>query len=167
MSTTVTSTSVIDFSWDSQKNLEVAVNKDINSLKVQNSISESTTRRVYRGRTTVSPGSTTADLDLTNLTDPHNDSINFSTIEEVYIINRSETSGDDVVVGGAGAGNNAWGHPFDGDQDAKVTLTPSSDWALRHPVDPLTVDASNKVLRIAHDTGTNHIDVDVYIRGTI
>ena len=123
---------------------------------------------VYRAQRTVTPSTTTDDLDLAGiLEDVLNIVINAATIRELIVKNLSETAGDDLLVGGAAAGGNAWGVPFNNNQDAEWTLPASGIFAVNAPLAGWAVTAtSGDVLRILHGGGSNDISYEIILKGT-
>jgi hypothetical protein len=87
-------------------------------------------------------------------------------VKALLIVNTSTTAGDDLLVGGAGAGNDGWGAPFDGDQDAQVSVPADSVLMLMNKKDGWTVTGgSNDALRI-ENTSANTVTYRIAIIGT-
>ena len=123
---------------------------------------------VYRSNRIVTPSTTTDDIDLAAvLQDVLNLTINAATIRAVIVANLASASGDTLLVGGAGAGGNAWGAPFNGDQDAQAVVGPGFPFTFGDTVDGLTVTpTSGDVLRIEHGGGSNDVPYDLILIGT-
>jgi len=108
-------------------------------------------------------------LDLTSLASTIFGSAVTTTLAKVkalLIVNSATTAGDDLLVGGAGVGGNAWGAPFNGDQDAKVQVPADSVLLLVHKKGGWTVTGgSSDVLRI-ENTSANSVAYKIAIIGT-
>lgn len=169
MSTTTASAKLeTKLSWQSIKDDTLAENKDENVLTATQSLAASASRRIYRERRTVTASTGTDDLDLTALTDGHGNSVNFSAVESVYVESLATTTGDKLQVGGAGAGNNAWHAPFDGDQDCTKTILPGGHFSDGGgTVDTYAVSGTSKVLRIQYDGSSGSISYEIAIVGTV
>lgn len=167
MSTTASAKWRLIASWDSEDADEsVAPDRNQNQNKDDVSFAASATRRVYAKTLTITAASSVLDIDLTNLTDVHNQAFQFTTIEALKIKNNNTTSGEKLLVGGAGSGNNAWGAPFNDDQDAVEILGPGDVWARTSKTDPLAVSGSSKTLRFDNFNTTNDMTVNVILIGT-
>jgi hypothetical protein len=74
----------------------------------------------------------------------------------VLITNTSIVAGDNLLVGGAGGGGNAWTGPFDGDADAKIVVPPDSALLLVNRKAGWTVtNGATDILKIANAGSTN------------
>ncbi|MCH8992603.1 MAG: hypothetical protein IIA44_12770 [Acidobacteria bacterium] len=108
-------------------------------------------------------------LDLTALTNVIFGStvtITFVKVKAVLIINMSTTSGDDLLVGGAGFSADAWSPPFNGDQNAKVSVPAGSTLLLVNKIDGWAVtDGSDDKLRVENTSG-NSVNYRIAIVGT-
>ena len=108
-------------------------------------------------------------LDLTNLTNTIFGStvtINFAKVKAVLVINTSTTSGDDLLVGGAGFSGDAWSPPFNGDQSAKVSVPAGSALLLVNKIDGwAVVDGTDDKLRVENTSG-NTVVYRIAIVGT-
>lgn len=122
---------------------------------------------VYRSKRTLTASTTTDDLDLfAVLTDVLNLDVRAATIRAISVVNLAEDSGEKLLVGGAGAGGNAWGAPFNNDQDAEVVVGPNSPFLHCDLVDGFVVTPSTgDVLRILHD-GVGDIEYEIILIGT-
>lgn len=156
MTTTYTALTELKVTWDGEKTDSLATRKDFASLKLTETYGtdDAETRRVYSAQRTVTAASGTDDIDLTALEDGFGDAISFTTVYQVYVQNVDTDSGDDLLVGGAGAANDAWNAPFNGDDDAQVLLGPEGKWFIDNPADGWAVEAGSKVLRVEHSGGT-------------
>ncbi len=129
--------------------------------------------RMFRERRQVTSTTTTDDLDLAGgLTDVWGNTLTFIAIKELIIFNRANASGeilaDYLLVGGAGAGGNAWGALFGGDQDATQRVFPQGDYVVTAPRDGIPVTAgTGDILRVAHDGITAEIEYDIIIKGIV
>ena len=114
----------------------------------------------------VTASTTTDDIDLAGgETNIYGETLTFTKIKEITVVNLSTTPGDQMTVGGAGAGGNAFGAPWDGDQDAKQLLNPGGVFHLRDPIDGMTVTAgSGDVLRMQHKAGGD-VTYEIIIKG--
>ena len=101
--------------------------------------------------------------------------VNLSTVKALLVINLGQRDGSggytlahgqELLIGGAGAGGNAWGGFLNGDQDAKVTCGPGDSflWSDRLEGSAVT-SGSADVLRVVNN-GTLDIDYDIFIIGT-
>jgi hypothetical protein len=108
------------------------------------------------------------DLDLTALTMPmFGDTLNVALagVKAVMIINTATDEGEDLLVGGAGSGADAWAGPWNDDQDAKQIVPAASAalWVNRLAGWPVTGGSTN-VLRIKNN-GSGTITVRIVIAG--
>jgi hypothetical protein len=115
------------------------------------------------------PPETFEDIDLTALVQTlygNAIAIDLAKVKVLMIVNQSTTAGDDLLVGGAGAGNNAWTAPFDGDADAKIVVPPDSTLLLVNKTTGWAVaGGSSDVLRIENET-LNLVPYKILIAGT-
>lgn len=122
---------------------------------------------VYRALRTVTPSTTTDDIDLfASLEDVLNIAVRAATIRLLAVKNLSETNGENLLVGGAGAGGNAWGVPWNNNQDAEDTVGPGdlmlkTNFRQGFAVTPTSGD----ILRILH-AGVADIDYELTLWGT-
>jgi hypothetical protein len=114
-------------------------------------------------------GSASENLDLTNLTNTLFGStvtVNFAKVKALLIINLATTAGEDLLVGGAGAGGNAWSAPFDADADAKIAVPADSMLLLVNKKNGWTVtNGSSDILKIANASGAS-VSYKIAIVGT-
>lgn len=93
-----------------------------------------------------------ANLDLTNLSRTVFGgalTVNFAKVKALVLVNLATTSGLDLLVGGAGAGGNGWGAPFNNNKDAKLVLPADSALVLVNRKSGWTVtNGSSDVLKI-------------------
>ncbi len=134
---------------------------DINKvLTITTGTGDNQAQKVYYERRTVTIASPTDDLDLAGgLTDWFGNTLTFKNVKGLIILNlgvgddddQTPTDGQDLLVGGAGAASNAWGVPFDGDQDAKLRVRSGGWLPLPAPMDGYSVQAGEQdTLRIEH-----------------
>jgi hypothetical protein len=92
--------------------------------------------------------------------------ISFARVKALMIVNLPTTANEDLAVGGAGAGANAWTAPFKGDADAKVVVAADSTllWINKKHGWTVTNGASD-VLKIAND-GLGSVTYKIAIVGT-
>lgn len=159
--------------WQAINDLRLSQPRDeINrqfTWKFSNGIGANQIKEVFFDRRTATLASPTDDIDLSGvLTNAFNQTILFTTIRELIIINRAERSGENILVGGAGIAANAWSSPFGGDQHAVWLIKAGGMKVL---IDPLVgyevVAAESDTLRIQHDGVTGDIDYDIVIKGTV
>lgn len=93
-----------------------------------------------------------ASLDLTNLSRSvfgGSLTITFAKVKAILLVNLATTSGQDLLVGGAGSGGNGWGAPFNGDKNAKLVLPADSAIVLvNRKAGWAVTNASSDVLKI-------------------
>lgn len=167
MTTTCSATWRSTIDWSSVDSTQgIANDKNENQHKDEYTFTADTGRRAYAKTITITAASSLLDIDLTNISDVNNNAFSFTTVEAIKIKNNNTTSGEKLLVGGAGSGNNAWGAPFNDDQDAKLTIGPGDSWQQTWQTDPLTVDATHKTLRLDNFNTTNDMTVDVIIIGS-
>lgn len=135
--------------------------------------------RMYRARRTVTLATGTDLLDLSgSLLGQFGNTVILVELKVLLIVNRgepdgagswTETPGQDLLIGGAGAGNNAIAAFFNGDQDAKLTLRSGGILLLTAPNDGYTVlPGSQDVLQIDHDgseASGGDIEYDIVLAG--
>jgi len=108
------------------------------------------------------------DLDLTALTmTMFGDTLTVSlaSVKAVLIINTATDDGEDLLIGGAGSGADAWAGPWNDDQDAKqhVPAASAALWVNRVAGWPVTGSSAN-VLRIKNN-GSGTITAQIVIAG--
>jgi hypothetical protein len=91
-------------------------------------------------------------LDLTNLSRSvfgGSLAVSFAKVKALVLVNLATTSGHDLLIGGAGAGGNGWGAPFNNNKDAKLVLPADSTIVLVNRKSGWTVtNSSSDVLKI-------------------
>jgi hypothetical protein len=91
-------------------------------------------------------------LDLTNLSRTvfgGSLTVTFAKVKALVLVNLATTSGLDLLIGGAGAGGNGWGAPFNGNKDAKLVLPADSVLVLvNRKAGWAVTNASSDVLKI-------------------
>lgn len=136
--------------------------------------------RMFLDRRTLSLATTTDDLDLAGgLTDHYGNTLTFKGVKILLIHNRgvvtgdsdddtaTPTDGEDILIGGAGG--NAWGSLFNGDQDAQLLLRSDGKLGLCVPRDGYSVSPGTEdILRIEHAGSAasgGDISYDIVIAG--
>jgi hypothetical protein len=92
-------------------------------------------------------------------------SVNFAKVKALMLINLASGEGEDLLVGGGGAGVDAWSAPLDGDPDAKISLPADSALLLINRKAGWSVVPGSQTLRVAND-GTGPIAYKLAIIGT-
>lgn len=172
MADTLSTDVKVSLAWLFQDELDLSTVADTARLEYSRSLADGTgadqADKVWHDQRIVAAASDD-DLDLTNLTSSIFGStvtINFAKVKAILLVNTSTTSGDELRVGGAGAGGNAFGAPFNGDQDAVVEAGADSALLLSNKTDGWTVTAgTGDILRINNPTG-NAITYQIAIIGT-
>lgn len=135
--------------------------------------------RMYVARRTLTSATSTDLLDLSgSLLDQFGNTISLVELKVLIIVNRgepdgagdwTETAGQDVLIGGAGAGNNAMAAFFNGNQDAKLTLRSGGILLLTAPNDGYVVlPGSQDVLQVDYYGGEasgGDIEYDIALAG--
>lgn len=104
---------------------------------------------------TLSVGTSPTTIDVTSLTDPFGDAVNFATIKHIEIVNNSTTA--DLTAGG---GSN----PIFNEMVLKgQAVTAGSAGSCLNLTSPITVDGTHKNLALTSSSGT--ISVDLLISG--
>ncbi|MCE9555206.1 MAG: hypothetical protein K8T91_17795 [Planctomycetes bacterium] len=108
------------------------------------------------------------DLDLTNLTMTmfgDTISVDLAAVKAMLIVNTATEAGDDLLIGGAGSGGDAWAGPWNNDQDAKQVVAADSAALLVNRLEgwPVTAGSAN-VLRIKNN-GAGPITARIVIAG--
>lgn len=171
--------------WDFQNDLEIGLTRDYDDVTyawtVADGQGDDQCEKLWYARRTVTLATPTDDLDLSGvLEDPFGQSVVFTKIKVIYIENKgvgdgedpetfTATSGEDLLVGGAGAVGNAIATILDGNQDAQIRLRAGGILLLGAPLDGYTVvGGSEDVLRIEHDGSAasgDDITYDIVIKG--
>jgi hypothetical protein len=116
---------------------------------------------------TLTLSATPTALDLTNLTDPFGNSINFARVKSILVQNTATTSGYTVLMGYATTTTNAWTGLIS--NPGQLTIQPSSAYnnAWIQFVAPATigwvVSSTSKLLQF--DPGSNTIQLAIEIIG--
>ena len=124
--------------------------------------------RLFAQRRTVTSSTTTDDLDLSGtLLDIYGKTLDLEAVKLVAIFNQGTLDGDNLLIGGAGAGNNAWGAPWGGDQDSQSICCPGVPYMWGNKFTGiLLTPGSQDTLRITHDGISAEIDYDIVVMGT-
>lgn len=164
-----------EVNWNYQNTgFELSTTKDLGRERILRALAGGTADNqadlLWHDQRTVTLATVTDDIDLAGaLTDPFGQTVTFVKIRALLIYNRETTTGENLLIGGAGAANNAWATLFNGDQDAKITLAPTGVLLLTAPVDGYSVTAgSQDILRVVHDGTTTGGDIvyDIVVAGT-
>lgn len=157
--------------WLLTESLDLSNVTDHATLEYKKSVSDGVSFNeadlLWHDERTVSAGSND-DLNLSNLSLTlfgHSVSVTFATVTGVFLVNTNTASGENLLVGGAGAGS-AFAGPFNNDADAQVALNADSCLWLVSKVLGWTVTAgTGDVLRIENTTGSD-ITYKIAIVGT-
>jgi len=167
---TLTGNLNVTTSWDHRSTDSFATSKEIKQFKIleqvwTNGTGQNQINKIYRERRCVTLSTTTDDIDLAGvLIDIYGDTISFTHIKEIVILNTAIVSGEDLLIGGAAA--NAWSQPFNGSATAKDDLWASGIWVRSAPLSGIPVTAgSSDTLRITHNGSADDIDYDIVIKG--
>ncbi len=170
MAKTLTGNLNVTTSWSHQSTDEFATSKEIITLKIleqvwSNGTGPNQINKIFRDRRTVTLATTTDDIDLAGgLIDIFGDTITFTHIKEIVILNRATVSGEDLLIGGAAA--NAWNQPFNGSATAKDDCWASGIWVRSAPLSGIAVTAgSSDTLRVTHNGSADDIEYDIVIKG--
>lgn len=132
---------------------------------------------IWHDRRLVTAATPTDDIDIYGgITDVFGNTLSFSAVKKLLIINLglpsgadleiatfTASDGEDILVGAAAS--NPWTAPFNGDGSAQATVGPDGPLLLMSPKSGYAVAAaSSDVLRITHD-GTDDIAYDIIIEG--
>lgn len=168
--------------WVYEDTLDLSTVKDDDLVSLLKSLTNGTgsdnVNRMWHDRRRLSQSSGTDLLDLSGgLTDVFGNTLTFAKIKVLFVQNKGirsgstyvQTPGQDILVGGAGAGGNAWAAWLNNNQDAEVRLRsggvllatcPEEGWAV-HP-------GTKDILQITWDGSAasgDDIDYDVFIAG--
>ena len=122
--------------------------------------------RIWHDRRTLAAG-THEDLDLTALVREvlgQNIVITLGTVKAILLVNLSSITGDDLALGGAGAG--AFSAPFDADADARLIVAADSVALLANMQSGWPVVASSADTLRIENNGPNQVDYAIVIAGT-
>lgn len=158
--------------WLFQESLDLATISDNARLEYARSLADGTAAdqadRLWHDQRTLA-GSASENLDLNNLTNTLFGStltVNFAKVKALLIVNLATTAGEDLLVGGAGAGANAWSAPFDNDPDAKIAVPADSIVFLVNKKNGWTVtNGSADILKIANASAAS-VSYKIAIVGT-
>ncbi|REJ94886.1 MAG: hypothetical protein DWQ35_07390 [Planctomycetota bacterium] len=159
-------------SWVFQDTQELTTISDTAKLQfaadLANGTADDQADRLWHDERTLATA-THEDLDLTALAASvfeNSVTVSLATVRALLLINTATTAGEDLLVGGAGAGGNAWASPFNGDQDAQLVLPADATLLLVNKKNTWTIaNGASDQLRIAND-GTGSITYRVVIVGT-
>ena len=120
---------------------------------------------MYRARRCITLSTLTDDIDLAGvLVDIFGNTITFTHIKEILILNTATISGEDLLIGGAAS--NAWSQPFNGSATAKDDLWAGGIWVRSAPLSGIPITAgSADTLRVTHNGSVGDIDYDIVIKG--
>ena len=143
--------------WSFQEQLDLATVSNVSKLEYAQALADGVgsdqADKLWHDQRTVS-GSGSEDLDLTSLSQTifgNALTISFAKIKALLIVNTATVAGEDLLIGGAGSGGNAWAGPLDGDQDAKIHVPADSALLLVNKKGGWSVTGgSQDVLRIAN-----------------
>lgn len=168
--------------WKFLNTLDISTSDDKGVLNYTKGLTsgngENQVQELWHDRRFVAPSSTTDDIDLAGaLTNAFGRTVTFATVRALAIHNLgiqgagetfTETAGEDIQVGGAGAAGNAWGALFNSDQDAQITVRSGGILIVTAPLDGITVTAgTGDILRVTHDGTTTTIHYDIVVMGTL
>jgi len=181
MTTSLTLTSDLKFTWEFQNILDLATARDQNHLRQNDQIADGTgadqADQIWHDRRRLTPSTASDLLDLAgSLTNVFGQTVTFATVRGIMIINKgvpdaspatawTVTSGEDIDVGGAAA--NPFTSLFDGSATAKVTIRSGGTMIFVAPADGYAVTAgSADILQIALDGAGADVEYDIVIWGT-
>jgi hypothetical protein len=158
--------------WLFQESLDLSTVADAARLVFAASLADGVAAdqadKLWHDQRTLAPSGSEI-LDLTSLTNTMFGSAvaaSFAKVRILLIINTATASGDDLHVGGAGAGANAWTAPFAGNADAKITVPADSVLLVVNKKSGWTVtNGSSDALRIANN-GSGSVTYKIAIVGT-
>ena len=91
-------------------------------------------------------------------------SVALSAVKALLIVNTATDVGDELLIGGAGSGGDAWAGPWNDDQDAKQVVPADSAALWTHRLGGWPVGGSTNVLRIKNN-GSGSITARIVIAG--
>lgn len=158
--------------WLFQESLDLANVTDAARLEYARSINDGVAvdqaDKLWHDQRTLASGAS-ENLDLTALTQSVFGStvtISFARVKAILIVNLATAANEDLAVGGAGSGANAWHAPFKNDPDAKVVVAADSVLLWVNKKNGWTViNNSSDVLKIAND-GLGSVTYRIAIVGT-
>lgn len=180
MAESLTSTVECIVSWNFANARDNSTVKDASKLRHYKSFTagsgDSQLQQMWHDRRYVTTASGTDDIDLAGaLTNVFGTSITFTAIKTLMIENLgvptagleggtyTPTSGEDLIVGAAGAGE--WNNLFDGLSSGKIHVKSGGVFVISAPLDGIAVAAgTNDILRVSHD-GTQDIVYKIVVTG--
>lgn len=178
MAKTLTARSKVDLNWSYQNTdgFQVDANPPTepgNTGRLQivyaaGTSGEKVLDEMYRERREIFSATVNDDLDLAgSLANIWGDTITFANIRLLYVHNLSLIAGDDLLIGGATSGANAWEEWMNNNQDSEMRLRASGEFFLSAPLDGLgdIVAGSKDVLRIKYDGSSNSIEYEIALLG--
>lgn len=168
---------IVDARWNFQRPLDLSTPKDEDSVKSETRLNSTENlsssiyevEELFHDQRSVTSTSTVDDITLTggDILNSYSEDIEFVTVKAMVLVNLSTTSGDNLLVGGAGSGNDAWAFPFNGNQDARNVVGPGSPLVWSNLIDGYTVQASSQdVLRVQYFGVSSSISYDLILFGT-
>jgi hypothetical protein len=144
--------------WLFQESLDLATVTDTARLEYARSLGDGVSLdqadKLWHDQRTLASGAS-ENLDLTALTNSVFGStvtIGFVRVKALMIVNLATTANEDLAVGGAGSGANAWHAPFKNDADARVVVAADSMLLWINKKHGWTViNNSSDILKIAND----------------
>ena len=166
-------------SWNFKKALDNSTTKDQDKMRYLRALAAGTgdnqVDQMWHDQRTLSPGSTTDDLDLAGgLTNVFGTTVTFAVLKVLYVHNlgvrtsdtvQTPTDGEDLQVGGQGTeAMNAW---LNANDAAELTLRSGGELLVTAPMDGYTVTAGTAdILRILHDgIGVEDIVYNIFLAG--
>jgi hypothetical protein len=158
--------------WLFQEALDLSTVTDAARLEYAGSLVDGTATdqadKLWHDERTLAAG-TSENLDLTSLASPlfgGTVTIAFAKVKVLLIVNTSTVAGNVLLVGGAGAGGNGWGAPWDNNADAKAAVPGDAALLLVNKKSGWAVaNGSADVLKIAN-SGTGSVTYRIAIVGT-
>jgi hypothetical protein len=158
--------------WLYQEGLDLSTVSDAARFEYAKTLVDGTSTdqadRLWHDQRTLSTGAS-ENLDLTALASSlFGNSLTFSfvRVKALLIVNLATAANEDLAVGGAGSGANAWSAPFKGSADAKIAVPADSALLWVNKKNGwLVVDSSSDTLKIAND-GSGSVSYRIAIVGT-
>ena len=91
-------------------------------------------------------------------------SVALATVKALLIVNTATDAGDELLIGGAGSGGDAWAGPWNDDQDAKQVVSAGSAALWVNRLTGWPVGGSTNTLRIKNN-GAGSITARIVIAG--
>lgn len=158
--------------WLFQETLDLATVTDTARLEYARSLADGVSLdqadKLWHDERTLASGAS-ENLDLTALSNSVFGStvtIGFVRVKALMIVNLATAANEDLAVGGAGSGANAWHAPFKNDADARVVVGADSTllW-INKKHGWSVINSSSDVLKIAND-GLGSVTYRIAIVGT-